>query len=386
MALVSGQSSQIGFARETTPGTPVTAATFLPLVSESLTEAHERLESAGIIAGRRVLDSDQWNGGPVTIEGDVQLELSQQNMGLLLKSALGANSTTGGGNPYTHTITPGDLSDDSLTIQVGRPGVGGTVHPFTFRGCAITSWELAMNVDEIVTWGMSVASMGVESGSRVVSDGATTDTDATVTSASGAFTSADIGKRVSGSGIPSGAYIASINSATSVELSAAATATATGVSLTIGTALATASYNSSLLPYKFNHGTVSIGGSTASVKGITLAGDNALDTERRFVGSETISQPLEAGLREYTGTIDVEFTDLTQTNRFLNGDEFAVVLTLTGSSSASATITLNARFDGADANVDGTGLLQQSLPYKVIGDGTDADGITVALLDGVSSI
>lgn len=385
MALVSGQSSQIGFARETTPGTPVTVTTFLPLVDESITEAHERLESAGIIAGRRIVDSDQWNGGPVTIEGDVQLELSQQNMGLLLKSALGANSTTGGGNPYTHTITPGDLSDDSLTIQVGRPGVGGTVHPFTFRGCAITSWELACQVNEIVTFGASIAAMGAESGSRVVIDGVT-NTDTTLSSATAAFTSADIGKRVSGTGITAGSYIVSITSATAVVLSAATTATDTGVSITIGTALASASYNASLLPYKFNHGTVSIGGSTASVKGITLSGDNMLDTDRRFIGSETISQPLEAGLREYTGTIDVEFSDLTQTNRFLNGDEFAVVLTLTGSSSASATITLNARFDGADANVSDTALLQQSLPYKVIGDGSDADGITIALLDGVSSI
>lgn len=243
-----------------------------------------------------------------------------------------------------------------------------------------------MQVNEIVTWGMSVAAMGVESGSRVVTDGVTTDTDETVTSASAAFTSADIGKRVSGTGIPAGAYIASLNSATSVELSAAATATDTGVSLTIGTALATVSYNASLLPYKFNHGTVSIGGSSVPVKGITIAGDNALDTERRFVGSETISQPLEAGLRGITGTLDVEFTDLTQTNRYLNGDEFAIVLTLTGSASASSTWTLNARYDEAAANVDGTGIVQQSLPFKVIGDGSDADGITVVTLDGVSAI
>lgn len=69
--------------------------------------------------------------------------------------------------------------------------------------------------------------------STVVTDGVTTNADATVTSATAAFTAADVGAPISGAGIPVGAYIASINSATSVELSANATATASGVTLTI---------------------------------------------------------------------------------------------------------------------------------------------------------
>jgi len=66
----------------------------------------------------------------------------------------------------------------------------------------------------------------------VVTDGATTNTDTTVTSATAAFTSDDVGVGVSGSGIPAGTRIASVTSATEVELDQAATATATGVTLT----------------------------------------------------------------------------------------------------------------------------------------------------------
>jgi HK97 family phage major capsid protein len=54
-----------------------------------------------------------------------------------------------------------------------------------------------------------------------------------VTSATAAFTTADVGSTVSGTGIPTGTTIASRTNATTVVLSAAATATATGVTLTI---------------------------------------------------------------------------------------------------------------------------------------------------------
>jgi len=69
--------------------------------------------------------------------------------------------------------------------------------------------------------------------SRSVTDGVTTNTDATVTSATAIFRAEDVGKAISGTGIPAGATIATFTSATSVEISANATATATGVTLTI---------------------------------------------------------------------------------------------------------------------------------------------------------
>lgn len=68
---------------------------------------------------------------------------------------------------------------------------------------------------------------------RVVTDGAT-NTNTTVTSASAAFLQTrDRGALISGTGIPAGAYIVDVVSATQVTISAAATATATGVTITI---------------------------------------------------------------------------------------------------------------------------------------------------------
>lgn len=67
--------------------------------------------------------------------------------------------------------------------------------------------------------------------SRKVTDGVL-NSSTTVTSATAAFTSADVGSFVTGTGIPAAATIASVTNATTIILSAAATATASGVTLT----------------------------------------------------------------------------------------------------------------------------------------------------------
>lgn len=168
MAIGSGLSAQHGIKTETTFGTAVTVDRFYPLVSSSLTEDIARLESEGILTGRRLITSEQWAAGNVAISGQVGMELYQQNMALWFKHALGAVSTTGS-DPYTHTCTPGDLSDDFFTYQVGVPGVGGTVRPFTFAGCMISEWELAVSAGELPTFGVSVVAQSMATGTALAS-------------------------------------------------------------------------------------------------------------------------------------------------------------------------------------------------------------------------
>lgn len=382
MALKSGLASQIGFVTESTAGVAKTPTLFLPFVDEGIELEKERLESEGIYAGRRTLDSDAWNGGNNTVSGDVGLELTNRGLGVLFKHCFGGVATTGAG-PYTHTFTPGDLSGVSFTTQVGVPGVGGTVHPKTASGCKVASWELACSAGEIATFGMSVIGQKLQLGSRVVTDGVLNETT-TVTSATAAWTAADVGKSFSATGVPAGAYIVSITSATSIVISAAATATATGVSITTGLALASASLPANIKPLKFNHGTVTIGGTAVNVKAATISGDNGLADDRRFIGDQNIAEPLEADLRTYEGTLDLEFTDLTEWNRYVAGDEFDIVLAFT-SGADSVTVTAHARYDGGSPSVSGRQIVEQSLPFKVIGDGSDADAITAVLINGDSS-
>lgn len=370
MALKSGLAAQWGFKAETTWSTPVTVDKFLPLVSETFTTEKERIESAAIVAGRRVLTSDMWTSGKTMVKGGIQTELFNKDISTLFSHMMGDASS-----PYT----PGDLVGYGLTVQIGTPDASGTVNPRTYTGAKITEWELACKVGEIATLGLDFVACR-EVLHRTVSDGAT-NSNTTVTSATAAFTADDIGKPISGGTIPAGATITAVASATSVTISAAASGTATGVTLVIGLALASASYTSGLQPVKFTHGSVTVGGTAVSVKGATLKGNNGLDTERYFLGSDVISEPLEAALRDYTCELEVEFTDKTQYLRYLNGTEHAVVLTFTSGSAFSLVITTNVRFDGVTPNVDGAGILTQSIPMKCVASGADSTAISIALTE-----
>lgn len=374
----TGIDAQIGYATESTVGTPATVTAFLPLVSESLMQERARLESAGIIAGRRVLASQQWNGGDITVSGSVQHELYNRGLGKLFTAMFGSVATTGAG-PYTHTFTPGDLTGDALTIQVGRPATDGTTYPFTYAGMKVASWEIACSAGEIATLGMDVVGTR-EIDYRVVTDGVTTSGSAAITSASASFNASDIGNPISGTGIPAATTILSVQSATAATLSANATASGTSISFTLGIALAAASYPSGIKPLKFNHAAVSIGGASVNAKSLTISGNNGLDDARRFLGNQRISEPLEANLREYSGTIEVEFTDLTQYRRFVTGSEAALVASFT-SGTDSVTITTNIRVDGSTPMVAGREILVQSLPFKCVASSTDASAITVALVN-----
>lgn len=310
MAIGSGLATQFGFKQESTYGTGVTVDRFSPIESESLTEEIDRLESSGIVTGRRMLISEQWAAGNRKISGGVKGELYQENMGALFKAALGANTTAGAG-PYTHTCTPGDLSDDFLTLQIGKPDVAGTVQPFTFTGCMVTEWEVAAKAGELVTFAVDFV----------------------------------------------------------------------GQALATGTSLASASYGTGdAKPFTFAHASATVAGGAVPVKEISIKGVNGLDTERFFIGSDQISQPVENGLREYTGEATLEFSGLTQLNRFRNGTETALVLTIDNAAdSKSVVFTLNARYDGTTPTVEGRGITMLKVPFKAVASSTDASAITVVV-------
>jgi prepilin-type N-terminal cleavage/methylation domain-containing protein len=82
---------------------------------------------------------------------------------------------------------------------------------------------------------------------RAVSDGVITNGSSTFTSATAGFSSADVGKALIGTGIPSGTTIQSYSSATTVVMSANATASTTGTAVTIGNSALYSINNQSIL-------------------------------------------------------------------------------------------------------------------------------------------
>lgn len=164
----TGLDAQIGYVAESAWGTAATVTRFLPLVSETLKSEIERIESPGIIAGQQVLRSAQWTPGLKTVSGGIQHELYDQSFGLLLRAAFGTVSTSGTAVPYTHLFWP-TVPSVSFTTQVGRPVTYGSVIPFTYEGCKITSWELGIEPGQNATWGMDIVAEEERMGTALAS-------------------------------------------------------------------------------------------------------------------------------------------------------------------------------------------------------------------------
>lgn len=311
MATASGIDAQIGFAAEGTFGTYQTPTRFLELVEESLKLDRSRIESMGIRAGRRVMH--RWAPGTQRVEGDFSVELAPQGTGLLLEHAFGGKATSGAG-PYTHTFTPGAIDGKSLTIQVGRPDIAGTVRPFSYLGCKITGWEIASAIDEYVSGKFSVYGTHED--------------------------------RVS--------------------------------------ALATASYPSGYAPFVFTHGSLTVAAAEIPVKSFSIKGDNGLLTDRHRHSATTPERPrasLESNRREYSGQFVADFESLTQYERYVNGTEAALVITLTQGAGASLTITCNTRFDGETPNIGGIEIPELTVPFVCTSGTSDAAAITAVLVN-----
>lgn len=309
MSAPAGFAGQFGFKTEVTAGSAVTVDQFLPFNSEGLKQDIDRIDSKGIRAGRRTLAA--WAAGVKTIGGDVEMELPNRNFATWLKHMFGSVVTSGAG-PYTHTATPGDLTGKSLTVQVGKPDVSGTVQPFTYAGAKVASWEIGASVNEYAMLTLTLSAW----------------TEVTAT------------------------------------------------------ALATASYSSTLSPFTFVGGALTIAGSGVStVRDFSISGDNKLATDRHRIGSATVKEQLEEGVREYAGTISADFESLTAYNRFVNGTEAALVLAFT-SGSDTLTITTNARFDGETPSVGSADeLLEQPLPFVCVSSTSDAAAVTCVLVN-----
>lgn len=144
--------------------------------------------------------------------------------------------------PATYQINPNNagtielaLAGDTLksyacqvTSFTVEPTPNTTTTPGTYCGAPVdvpgaSSWAIVISF--LQDWGNS---------ERTVADGVTVSGDATLESALANFTQDDVGKRVSGTGIPAGTTIISVTDDDTVEMSANATASATGVTLIVG--------------------------------------------------------------------------------------------------------------------------------------------------------
>jgi hypothetical protein len=314
MPLRSGLAGQVGWASETTWGLPIVAPTRYLPFVDE--SVQQNIER---------LESDSIIAGarimrsaqwtPALRTVDGDLGFEIYDGSIgLLLENMFGSVSSTGTNPATVTYTPGDLDGKGLTFQIGRPARSGVVVPFTYAGCKVQSWELGMNVGEIATLGITV-----------------------------------IGK-----------------------------------SETTGIALGAATFDTAIRPMNFVFGSLRVGNSDLCVRSVTISGENNLTDDRVCFGQNTIDEPTQMDLREYSSEFEVEFgangssNDLELYNRYVDGEEAALELTLRNSTSTAALRLFgNLRTDGETPNVGGRDMLTYSLSGKFLGPGTtDAGALT----------
>ena len=148
MAIKTGIAGQLMVKAESAYGTPVVVDRTYEFVSEGIDVDVARVDGM-MIGGGRFLRNDRTKTYIRGARGPVDFIVLNKNFGLLFEHAIGQNTVTGASANKTHTIIPdaNALQGKSLTLQVGRPDVAGTVQPFTFEGGKITEWELKCAVD-----------------------------------------------------------------------------------------------------------------------------------------------------------------------------------------------------------------------------------------------
>ncbi|MEK6986280.1 MAG: IPT/TIG domain-containing protein [Candidatus Thermoplasmatota archaeon] len=234
----------------------------------------------------------------------------------------------------------------AVAVSVTNPDAStpaSLANAFTYRAQVVIN---SLSVSSVLTsGGTAVTITGDGFGGRSVAGGVTTLASTTITSATAAFTAADIGFRISGTGIPAGATITAIGSSTSATISAAATAAGTGVTFT--------------LLCSTDNGRVFVG--TVEATTTTCAGPTSI----------TFTTPaLVAGTKDVTVVLKSTGKSATLQSglSYLNGPAPSITLPLSPTSSdtnGGTTVT-----GAGELTITGTGFIPSPLPTVLVGTQT----------------
>jgi hypothetical protein len=416
----SGLSTQFGIETETTIGTPVAVTRFLEVDSETLMADHTIAQGQGLRGNlyrrdaRRVLVARH-------AKGDVPFDLPTNGMGKILQHCLGSFSTTAtvvSGAAYQQIHNTGSVQGKTFTAQKGIADTTGYIHPYTYPGCKVTSWEVSAQPGAMVKFKMSIDAVD-----EVTESQAVTPTTLAAAASAGATSISTVAS------IPSGTYI---NVGTDSLTEYVTTGTPTGAGpYTIpitgsGTAnglkyahasgavvgnspnvynsltkLQTASYSATTSMFSFKDAHFVIGGTTSQVSGvwtntgglactpangiviknIDLKGTNALKVDRYGAGVQTVAEQLENGFRDITGSMDIEYNNRWFYDAYQVDQALTLVMTF---QNLDAPIGATGRYptvqfylpaitfeDGASLQAPGPDVITQKLSFTALDDGTN---------------
>ena len=331
-SIPSGLGSTLGYVKEVTPGTAVTVSRWPQFDKDTLELKKKTVQSQGLHQGlyEQGLRRAYVSRG---VAGTVTMDLVDRQMGLLFAQMIGSTATAAstGNGAYLQQHVPGDTAGLSMTIQKGVPETSGpgTIQTFTYNGCKITDWTVAVQRDGLAKLDLSIDAW---------------DATTSVSYAAPSFVAA---------------HVLSFNEGAVVTTQASGSVqTATGITTITGGAAP-----------------------TALISAISIKGVNGLDTERVAIGATTKAEQFSNNFRKMTGEVTMEFANLTDVYNTFNAagveSTYALLFTLTGpliggSNYSFAKFILPAvYFDAYPVVIDGPKMVEVKAGFTVLDDGTD---------------
>jgi hypothetical protein len=348
-AVGSGIASQIVYKAETTYGVAPSLSTneALEFKSETMELKKTTVQGTGLAAGkvyprtnRRVLTNFSTAGGIV-------MDLQTRFIGTLVEAMVGSYGYTlvspteiasSGIYKSVHWPTSPYLQGHSLCIQKGVPTADGTVEPFTYTGCKISDWEIAVQTGAIAQLTLSVVGRNELAGASTQGDSLNASVPSLAT-----FNS------VPGAG--EDLQVFHFREAT-IYTGGTPSVTSNIVSLTSENA-------------------------AANVRSVSIKQSVSLDTSRFFVGGDGfLNEPLENGWRSLSGQMEVEWLSSEAMYEAFQADTTtSLQVTLTGPTVGGQTylfdiIIPNIKLDGETPKVSGPQVVTQAIPFTGLDDET----------------
>jgi hypothetical protein len=328
----TGLDAQFGYKLETTYGTPVTVDKFQEFNGEGpIAWVPTFLEPSGLRSGTKHKRATRVVQSRQEVSGSVELEFATRNMGTLVKLMLGSSvssPTLISGTAYKQVHTPGDLAGKSATFQIGRPEAASpyTVRPHTYAGVKVVGWEFSVSDGEFAMLNLDVNGRS----------------EATATAlATASYTT--------------GASVFNFSQASNFKLGGTPTTAAGETTIASGVAV------------------------PGVVTGITVAGNNAMATERFGLGNSGLkNEPLENAIPTITGTMSAEYDRTTFYDVFKANTTTAIQLDLVGSQIAAtgsfdtlSFIIPAAKFKNVTPTVSGPDIVQADVEWEAYSNEVD---------------
>lgn len=148
MPLFTGRRVEVGVGKESTRGTPIAVAKWLPKTDITFDDKIEKANVAGSYGNI----TDSFMTGQVTqryAEGDIEGELNANSFGYFLYALCGTISTSGPtDDAYTHDFTlQNDNQHDTLTVYVKDP-----IGTMRYAMAMLNSLSIDISANELVTY------------------------------------------------------------------------------------------------------------------------------------------------------------------------------------------------------------------------------------------